>query len=47
MVGGTPLMREIVWKYGADRYTDGAGTAVQEAVRLLEMRDEMREKQLT
>lgn len=38
MVGGAPLTREIAKKYGADGYADGAGTAVQEAVRLLEMR---------
>jgi len=42
LLGGAPLSREIAKKYGADGYADGAGTAVQEAVRLLEVRKETR-----
>lgn len=36
MVGGAPLNQEIAIRYGADGYAENAGTAVQEAVRLLE-----------
>jgi methylmalonyl-CoA mutase cobalamin-binding domain/chain len=35
MVGGAPVTRSAGMQYGADGYADNAGTAVQEAVRLL------------
>lgn len=37
MLGGAPITPEIVEKYGADGYAEGAGTAVDEAIRLLKM----------
>jgi dimethylamine corrinoid protein len=37
MLGGAPITPEIVEKYGADGYAEGAGTAVDEAMRLLKM----------
>jgi corrinoid protein of di/trimethylamine methyltransferase len=37
MLGGAPITPEIVEKYGADGYADSAGTAVDEAIRLLKM----------
>ena len=37
MLGGGPINPEIVEKYGADGYAKGAGTAVEEAVKLIEM----------
>ncbi|MBI4180873.1 MAG: cobalamin B12-binding domain-containing protein [Chloroflexi bacterium] len=37
MVGGTPLNPVAAEKYGADGYAKSAGTAVDEAMRLLEM----------
>jgi methanogenic corrinoid protein MtbC1 len=37
MIGGAPINPEIVEKYGADGYAKTAGTAVDEAIRLLEM----------
>lgn len=35
MLGGAPINPDVVKKYGADGYADSAGTAVDEAVRLL------------
>jgi len=35
LVGGAPLTLETAKKYGADGYAENAGTAVQEAVKLL------------
>jgi dimethylamine corrinoid protein len=45
MLGGAPITPEIVEKYGADGYAEGAGTAVDEAIRLLKMlkKEEMKE----
>jgi dimethylamine corrinoid protein len=45
MLGGAPITPEIVEKYGADGYAEGAGTAVDEAMRLLKMlkKEEMKE----
>jgi len=37
MLGGAPINRDIAEKYGADGYAESAGTAVDEAVKLLEM----------
>jgi methanogenic corrinoid protein MtbC1 len=37
MLGGAPLNPEIAEKYGADAYAKSAGTAVDEAMRLLKM----------
>ncbi len=37
MLGGAPITPEIVDKYGADGYAESAGTAVEEAIRLLKM----------
>ena len=37
MLGGAPLNPEIVEKYGADGYARDAGTAVDEAIKLLKM----------
>jgi corrinoid protein of di/trimethylamine methyltransferase len=37
MIGGAPINPDIVGKYGADGYAKGAGTAVEEAVKMLEM----------
>ena len=37
MLGGAPITPEVVEKYGADGYAQSAGTAVDEAVRLLKM----------
>ncbi len=37
MLGGAPLNPEIAEKYGADGYAKNAGTAVDEAIRLLKM----------
>ena len=37
MLGGAPITPEIVEKYGADGYADGAGTAVDEAIKLIKM----------
>jgi len=35
MLGGAPINADVVKKYGADGYADSAGTAVDEAVKLL------------
>ncbi len=43
MVGGAPLTPEVAEKYGADGYAKTAGTAVDEAMRLLKM---LREEEL-
>ena len=37
MIGGAPVNPEIAGKYGADGYAKNAGTAVDEAIRLLKM----------
>jgi corrinoid protein of di/trimethylamine methyltransferase len=37
MLGGAPITPEIVEKYGADGYAESAGTAVDEAMRLIKM----------
>ncbi len=37
MLGGAPITPEVVEKYGADGYAEGAGTAVEEAMRLIKM----------
>ena len=37
MIGGAPVNPEIAEKYGADGYAKDAGTAVDEAMRLLKM----------
>jgi dimethylamine corrinoid protein len=37
MLGGAPLSSEVAEKYGADGYARSAGTAVDEAMRLLKM----------
>ncbi|MFC1995727.1 B12-binding domain-containing protein [Chloroflexota bacterium] len=37
MLGGAPLNPDIVEKYGADGYANDAGTAVDEAIKLLKM----------
>lgn len=37
MVGGSPLNPEAAERYGADGYAKSAGTAVDEAIRMLEM----------
>jgi corrinoid protein of di/trimethylamine methyltransferase len=37
MIGGAPVNPEIAEKYGADGYARNAGTAVDEAIRLLKM----------
>jgi len=37
MIGGAPINPEIAEKYGADGYAKNAGTAVDEAIRLLKM----------
>ena len=37
MLGGAPITPEMAEKYGADGYADSAGTAVDEAIRLLKM----------
>jgi corrinoid protein of di/trimethylamine methyltransferase len=46
MLGGAPITPEIVEKYGADGYADSAGTAVDEAIKLIKMlkEEEMGEK---
>ena len=37
MIGGAPVNPEVAEKYGADGYAKDAGTAVDEAIRLLRM----------
>jgi len=37
MLGGAPITPEIVEKYGADGYAESAGTAVDEAIKLIKM----------
>ena len=37
MLGGAPITQEIVEKYGADGFAEGAGTAVDEAIKLIKM----------
>lgn len=37
ILGGGPLSLEVVERYGADGYAKTAGTAVDEALRLLKM----------
>lgn len=37
MLGGAPITPEVVAKYGADGYAESAGTAVEEAMRLIKM----------
>ena len=39
MIGGAPINPDIAKKYGADGYAENAATAVDEAVRLLKMRE--------
>ncbi len=38
IVGGAPLSREIAKSYGADGYAESAGEAVQEAVRIVNLK---------
>ena len=44
MIGGAPVNPEGAEKYGADGYAEDAGTAVDEAMKLLKMlkQEEMR-----
>ena len=46
MIGGAPISPEVAEKYGADGYAKSAGTAVDEAMRLLKMlkEEEMKKK---
>ncbi len=37
MLGGAPISPEIVEKFGADGYAESAGTAVDEAIKLIKM----------
>jgi methylmalonyl-CoA mutase cobalamin-binding domain/chain len=37
MLGGAPITPEIVEMYGADGYAESAGTAVDEAIKLIKM----------
>jgi methanogenic corrinoid protein MtbC1 len=37
MLGGAPITPEVVEKYGADGYARDAGTAVDEAIKLIKM----------
>ena len=37
MLGGAPINPEVVEKYGADGYAKSAGTAVEEAIKLIKM----------
>jgi methylmalonyl-CoA mutase cobalamin-binding domain/chain len=37
MLGGAPITPETVEKYGADGYAKDAGTAVDEAIKLIKM----------
>jgi methanogenic corrinoid protein MtbC1 len=37
MIGGAPVNPEVAEKYGADGYAKDAGTAVDEAMKLLKM----------
>ena len=37
MLGGAPITPEVVEKYGADGFAQSAGTAVDEAIRLIKM----------
>ena len=37
MLGGAPITQEIVEKYGADGFAESAGTAVDEAMKLIKM----------
>jgi methanogenic corrinoid protein MtbC1 len=37
MLGGAPLNPELAEKYGADGYAKTAGTAVDEAIKLIQM----------
>lgn len=45
MLGGAPITPEVVEKYGADGYAESAGTAVEEAMRLIKMlkKEEMKQ----
>jgi corrinoid protein of di/trimethylamine methyltransferase len=43
MLGGAPINPDVAEQYGADGYAQSAGTAVDEAIRLLEM---LREEEL-
>jgi corrinoid protein of di/trimethylamine methyltransferase len=44
MLGGAPITPEVVEKYGADGYAKDAGTAVDEAIKLIKM---LREEEKT
>ena len=44
LLGGAPISADIVEKYGADGYAKSAGTAVDEAIRLIDM---LRKEELT
>jgi len=46
MIGGAPVNPEAAEKYGADGYAKGAGTAVDEAIKLLKMlkQDELKKQ---
>jgi methanogenic corrinoid protein MtbC1 len=37
MLGGAPITQEITDMYGADGYAESAGTAVDEAMKLIKM----------
>jgi len=37
LIGGAPISADVVEKYGADGYAKSAGTAVDEAIRLIDM----------
>ena len=37
LLGGAPISADIVEKYGADGFAKSAGTAVDEAIKLIDM----------
>ena len=45
MLGGAPITPELVEKYGADGYAESAGTAVDEAIKLIKMLKEEETKE--
>ena len=44
MVGGTPVTIDIAYKYGADCFSENAGNALKDAIRMFSMLRKLRQK---
>ena len=44
MVGGAPVTIDIAYKYGADCFSENAGNALKDAIRMFSMLRKLRQK---